>query len=278
MAAPTNTTGAIAAAKQASIEKQKKERTNTLKAYITKMQGEIEKALPSVMTPERFTRMVLSAVSATPALAECTPTSFLGAMMTAAQLGVEPNTPIGQAYLIPYKNNAKGVVECQFQLGYKGLIDLAYRSGEMQNIYAHEVYENDEFEYNFGLEPSLVHKPALKGRGEVIAYYAVFRLKNGGFGFEVMSKDDVLNHAKKFSKAFSAGPWQTNFDEMAKKTVIKKALKYAPIKTDFVKAVASDATVKNEISADMTDIAPADIEVDAETGEVISINEDGEQS
>ena len=109
----------------------------TMQDYVKSMQGEIAKALPSVITPERFTRMVLSAISTNPKLAECTPQSFLGAMMTAAQLGMEPNTPLGQAYLIPYKNH--GTLECQFQLGYKGLIDLAYRSGEVNIIQAQVV-------------------------------------------------------------------------------------------------------------------------------------------
>lgn len=104
----------------------------TMQDYIKKMQGEIAKALPSVMTPERFTRITLSALSSNRKLQETTPQSFLGAMMTAAQLGVEPNTPLGQAYLIPFRN--KGIMECQFQLGYKGLIDLAYRSGEVTII------------------------------------------------------------------------------------------------------------------------------------------------
>ena len=109
----------------------------------------------SRITPERFTRIVTSALSSTPQLAETTPQSFLGAMMTAAQLGMEPNTPLGQAYLIPYKN--KGRLECQFQLGYRGMVELAYRSGEVTIIQAHAVHENDEFEYSFGLEPSLNH-------------------------------------------------------------------------------------------------------------------------
>ena len=99
-------------------------------------------------------------------------------MMQAAQLGVEPNTPLGQAYLIPYRNH--GQLECQFQLGQKGLIDLAYRSGEITSISAHEVCENDDFEYELGLEEKLKHKPALKDRGAVILYYAVFRTENCG--------------------------------------------------------------------------------------------------
>lgn len=87
----------------------------TMQDYVKSMEKEIAKALPSVITPERFTRMTLTAISSDPKLAQTTPQSFLGAMMNAAQLGVEPNTPLGQAYLIPYRN--KGVLECQFQLG-----------------------------------------------------------------------------------------------------------------------------------------------------------------
>ena len=116
---------------------------------IKAMQPEIKKALPSVITPERFTRMAISSLNNTPELQQCTPISFLAALMNAAQLGLEPNTPLGHAYLIPYKN--KGTYECQFQIGYKGLIDLAYRNGQMQTIQAQSVYENDYFEYEFGL-------------------------------------------------------------------------------------------------------------------------------
>ena len=194
----------------------------SMQSYIKSMEGEIKKALPSVITPERFTRMVLSALSTNPKLAVCTPKSFLGAMMAAAQLGLEPNTPLGQAYLIPYKN--KGVDEVQFQLGYKGLIDLAYRSGEVELVQAHVVYANDTFECEYGLEPKLVHKPADKDRGEPIKVYAMFKTKSGGYGFEVMSMDDVRRHAEKYSQAYKTGfsPWKTNFEEMAKKTVERK--------------------------------------------------------
>lgn len=219
----------------------------TMQGLIQAMEPQIRKALPSVITPERFTRMVLTALSSTPKLQTCTPQSFLGAMMQAAQLGVEPNTPLGQAYLIPYGN------VCQFQLGYKGLIDLAYRSGEVSSIQAHEVHENDVFEYEYGLEPKLKHIPAQKDRGNVIMYYAVLKLKNGGVGFEVMSREDVETFSRKKSKAFNNGPWQTDFDEMAKKTVLKKVLKYAPLKTEFARAVATDETVKSTLSDNMAD-------------------------
>lgn len=247
----------------------------TMQTYIKSMEGEIKKALPSVLTPERFTRMVLSAISTNPKLGTCTPQSFLGAMMSAAQLGLEPNTPLGQAYILPYQN--KGVLEAQFQLGYKGLIDLAYRSGEVEVVQAHIVYENDDFECEFGLEPKLTHVPADSERGKPIKVYAMFKTKSGGYGFEVMSMDDVKTHAQKYSKAYgsSFSPWATNFEEMAKKTVLKKCLKYAPLKSDFVKAIVQDETIKNEVSDDMYEV-PNVIsyegeytEVDTETGEVM---------
>ena len=155
-----------------------KAQPKTMKDFVQSMSTEIAKALPSVITPERFTRMTLTAISNNPQLAECTPKSFLGAMMSAAQLGVEPNTPLGQSYLIPYRN--KGVLECQFQLGYKGLLDLAWRSGEITSIYAETVYENDEFSYELGLNPDLKHVPARENRGNPIFFYAVFVTKSGG--------------------------------------------------------------------------------------------------
>ena len=248
-----------------------KKAPQTMKDYVTVMMPEIKKALPNTITPERFTRIVLSAISNNKQLQQCTPNSFLAGMMNAAQLGLEPNTPLGQAYLIPYKN--KGTLEAQFQIGYKGLIDLAYRSGQVKTIYAEEVYENDEFEYELGLNPKLVHKPAIKDRGEVIYYYAVFKLVNGGEGFTVMSKDDITRHMNRFSKAANAGfsPWQSNFSEMAKKTVIKKVLKYAPLSTDILRKIAEDETIKTDMSQDMSLVSDETeyVEViDTETGEV----------
>lgn len=247
------------------MAKAPKKQPTTIKEYIVAMKDGIAAALPSVMTPERFTRIALSAVSNNPKLAQCTPDSFLGAMMTAAQLGLEPNTPLGQAYLIPYGG------KCQFQLGYKGLIDLAYRSGEVSIVQAHTVHANDKFEYELGLDPKLRHIPASGDRGDPTHYYAMFRTKDGGFGFTVMSVDEVKAHAQKHSQSYKSGPWQTNFDEMAKKTVLKRALKYAPLKSDFVRGLAQDETVKNEIGEDMADIPSIDeyVEVDPGTGEVI---------
>lgn len=245
-----------------------------LKDLVKKMEGEIAKALPSVITPERFTRITLSALSRNPKLAETTPASFLGAMMTAAQLGVEPNTPLGQAYLIPFNNH--GVLETQFQLGFKGLIDFAYRSSEIANIQAHEVCENDDFDYSYGLDAVLRHVPAMQNRGKVVGYYAFFKTKDGASSFEFMSREEAEKHGRRYSKTYNAGPWQTNFDEMAKKTVLKKVLKYAPLKSDFMRAVQADETVKR--TTDLSDVlnAPNEVIID-ENGEVLNLDEASNQ-
>lgn len=268
------TKGGVLAAKKSTASPKK-----GMQDLILAMKPQIDAALPSVLTGERFSRMVLSAMSNTPKLVECTPQSFLGAMMQAAQLGLEPNTPLGEAYLIPFKNH--GVLECQFQIGYKGLISLAHRSGIF--VAAHEVHENDEFVVAYGLDPQLIHKPSFKDRGKVIAYYGVWKDKDGhNYGFEVMTREDVEAHDKQYSQSYGKGfsPWNSNFDEMAKKTVIKKALKYAPLTTEFIKGVASDGTIKTALAKDMVDVADetdyTDIEaepvpdnVDPQTGEVL---------
>lgn len=252
-----------------------------VKGLIEKRMDDIKKALPAVITPERFVRIATTAVSANPKLAEAaskSPMTFLGALMTAAQLGVEPNTPLGQAYLIPFNNSRLvdgtwvKVPEVTFQLGYQGIIDLCYRSGEVTMINAQVVYENDEFEYELGLDQKLRHIPAKKNRGKPEYYYGVFKTKSGASGFQVMSYEDVLEHAKKFSKSYNAksgkfsGPWESDFNSMAKKTCLLAALKYAPKKSDFVKAIVNDNSVKSRISEDMSSVNNDDV-IDVEAAE-----------
>jgi len=238
------------------------DRPQTIQQYVKKMEKEIVRALPSGITPERFMRIVLSALSANPRLAECSPQSFLGAMMTAAQLGVEPNTPLGQAYLIPYHNKKTGRVECQFQLGWKGLVDLAYRGGEVNVIQSQVVCENDCFEYAFGLEPLLRHVPAKADRGAATNVYALFKTKEGGYGFDVMTLDEIRTHANRYSQTVSSGPWATNFEEMAKKTVLKRVLKLAPLKSDTARAMSADEAIRRDISDNMCDVQSTYIDGD----------------
>lgn len=276
MAVTTNTAGAIAKASSTQIKSKKA--PSTIKDYINLYSKEIAKALPSVLTPERFSRMAMTAITKTPKLAECSPQSFIGSLLTAAQLGLEPNTPLGQAYLIPFYNGKKRIYECQFQVGYKGMIDLCNRSGEIKNIEAHIVYENDEFEFEYGLDSKLKHKPCMSDKGAPVWVYALYRLNNGGYGFEVMSVDDCMAHGEKYSKAFNNSPWQTNPEEMMKKTVLKKVLKYAPIRSDFVKGTVADETIQVADFGDTEDgeinVIPVEVEnsneveIDTETGEV----------
>lgn len=242
----------------------------TLASYIKDMYPAIRKSLPGAITPERFSRLALDTLVGNPALKQCTPQSFCGAMLQAAQLGLEPNTPTGEAYLIPYKN--RGVTECQLQVGYKGLIELARRSGEITRIDARVVYSNDPiFEYEYGWDPKIRHVPALTNKGEPIAFYAIYRTRDGGGNFEVMSIDEIKAHAAQYSKSYQSrmSPWQTDFKSMACKTVIKQLLKYAPMSVEVRRGVAADETIKsidfqNVEVAETYDIVDAPNEFDYE--------------
>lgn len=251
-------------------ERNEPQTPQTIQQWTKAYSKQIAKALPSVLTPERFSRMVLTAITKTPKLAECKPESFIGSMLTAAQLGLEPNTPLGQAYLIPYGR------ECQFQIGYKGMIDLAYRSGEFQCIMSEIVYENDEFAFEYGLNANLAHKPCMGERGEMRWVYAIYKLKDGGYSFVVRSIDDIIKHGKKYSKTYGNGPWQTAFEEMAKKTVIKQLLKYAPLKSEFARGISADEStntlsLKDDDPVIITGYDTAEaVDIDLETGEVVN--------
>lgn len=239
----------------------------TLNNLLTRMAPEIQRALPKHMDADRIARIAMTAVSTNPKLLECDQTSFIAALMQSAQLGLEPNTGLGLAYLVPFGG------KISLQVGYRGLIDLATRSGQYKAIYAHEVYANDEFKYSYGLHKDLVHVPSQMPEGEPIGYYAVYHLKNGGYDFVYWTREKIDLHAKKFSQAVQKGwssPWKTNFDSMAKKTVLKEVLKYAPKSIELQKVVEADETIKTEIHEDMSQVIDVtDYSVlDQETGEI----------
>ena len=146
-----------------------------------------------------------------------------GAVMQAVQLGLEPGL-LGHCYILPYKR------EATFIIGYKGMIDLARRSGHIQSIYAHAVHENDEFEYELGLHPKLEHKPSHGDRGAFIGAYAVAHFKDGGYQMEFMPKSEIEKRRKRSASANSSySPWSSDYEEMAKKTVVRYMFKYLPI-------------------------------------------------
>lgn len=260
--------------KNSVAKKQPKQLTpeQQLNHTLKMMAPQIQRALPKHMNADRIARLALTAVRNTPKLLQTDQQSFLAALMQSSQLGLEPNTPLGQAYLIPYGN------QTQFQIGYQGLLTLAYRTGEYKTIYAQEVYANDEFKQELGTNPNLVHIPAEDPEGEPIGYYAVFILKNGGSMFQYWSRSKVEKHAKKTSKSFNNGPWKTYFDEMAKKTVLKSLLKYAPKSIEFAEQVSADESIKNELDEDMVSVRDITNEVEEEKNEVIEHDSEPSQS
>jgi len=194
----------------------------------------IQSLVPKHVTPERLARLGLNAATRNPKLFDCDPATLVGAIVNCAALGVEPNL-IGHAYILPFWNNKTKQMEAQFQLGFKGTIDLARRSGELKQLYTHEVYEGDDFHYSYGLNKDLHHVPCGEDDpSKVTHFYAVYHLKDGGSDFVVMTRNQVEKHRDRFTKSKDKsgnvfGPWKDHFVEMAKKTVIIKLLKTAPL-------------------------------------------------
>ncbi|KXG42861.1 recombination protein RecT [Tepidibacillus decaturensis] len=214
----------------------------TIEAYLKAMAPKIKEALPKHMDIDRMTRIALTTIRTNPKLLQCSVPSLMGAVMQAAQLGLEPNL-IGHCYIIPYGQ------EATFIIGYKGMIDLARRSGHIESIYAHAVYENDDFEYEYGLHPKLTHKPAMKERGQMVGVYAVAHFKDGGYQFEFMPIEEIEKRRQR-SKASKNGPWITDYEEMAKKTVVRHMWKYLPISIEIQQQASQDEVVRKDITSD----------------------------
>ncbi|MCY8269643.1 recombination protein RecT [Bacillus sonorensis] len=254
-----------------AVQTQSEEEPKTIAGYLKKMQPELQKALPKHITPERITRIALTTIRNNPALQECSPGSLLGAVMQSAQLGLEPGL-VGHCYFVPFWNNKEKRREVQFIIGYKGMIDLARRSGHIQSIYAHTVHEADDFVYELGLHPKLIHKPVTGQRGEMTHVYAVAHFKDGGYQFEVFSKQDVEN-VRKRSKSKDNGPWKTDYEEMAKKTVIRRMWKYLPISIEIQQQVAQDETVRKDITAEAQSVYDDDLVIMSGESTVINAPE-----
>lgn len=210
--------------------------SNSLPELLKKMTPEIAKALPKHVTPDRMSRIALTALRTNPKLAECTPGSFLGCVLSAAQLGLEPNTPMGHCYLIPYGR------DCTLQLGYQGMLELTRRSGMVRAIYAYAVREGDEFSYELGLEPTIKHRASnAEDREErpITHVYAVAKLKDGDPVFTVMTKAQV-DAIRKRSRSGNSGPWATDYEQMSLKTAIRRLYKWLPKSAELATAVQLD--------------------------------------
>ena len=255
-----------------SLTAQKKETTvvekkpKTIIDLVQSSKNQFANALPKHINTDRFVRIAITTIRLNPKLAQCSQESLLGALMVSAQLGLEPGT-LGQCYLIPYGR------ECQFQIGYKGMIELLRRSGQLKDIYAYSVYENDDFEITYGLDRNLIHKPNLENKGNFLGCYCVAILKDGAKAFEYMTKEEIETHAKKFSKTFGNGPWKTDFEAMAHKTVVKKMLKWLPLSVEFLENIEKDDKsfkVADTKNAEDIEIIESDGNIiNAETGEFI---------
>lgn len=216
------------------------ENTNTVgiepsymvKQYILKKKDIVRGLLINKKSVDDFEKEALRAFRADERLADCDIKTFVSNMLVCEGLGVEVNNSSGEAFIVPREIDGKMVAYTI--LGYRGAIKMAFNSGVVKSIYAKEVRANDEFEIDYGIEQTLIHRPYLKGdRGEIVGYYGVCTMNSGYSTFEYMSKSEIEEYGKKYSLNYEGGYWENEFESMAKKTLIKKVLKYMP----FVKYI-----------------------------------------
>jgi recombination protein RecT len=213
--------------------------TRTIRDELIRMRPEIEKVIPRQVGAERFTRLVLTELRRNPMLMECAPQSVLGAMMLCAQLGLEPG-PLGHAYLVPYGR------ECQFILGYRGMIELASRSGRLRSIVARPVYEGDSFSYAYGITDRLSHVPCVAAdRGPVVLYYGLARFASpSGYYLHVMQPDEIeAARGRSATGKKNVGPWKSDYLAMACKTVVRRMQPYLPASVHLARAIDSDEQI-----------------------------------
>ncbi len=210
---------------------------STVRDFFEHNKGAMASVLPKHVNPDRMLRLALTAIRNVPQLMECTTESLMGAVMQCALLGLEPNTPLGHAYMVPFRNRKKSITEVQVIPGYKGLVDLARRSGQIVSLSAQAVFEKDEFDFQYGLNEDLKHVP-YRGddRGELIAVYAVAKLRDGGHQFEVLWREQVEAIMRRSQSRGEYGPWKEHFEEMARKTAIRRLSKYLPLSIEFATA------------------------------------------
>ncbi len=255
MSTTTETTGkALAELRGHGKQMAKQAGGTTVAAFFEANKKAIGAVLPKHMTPERMIKIALRCLRVTPKLMDCTLDSLVGATITCAQMGLEPNTPQGHIYLIPFWNGRRKIMEVQVIVGYKGLIDLARRSGEIESISSRVVYENDEvFSIDYGTEDRIVHKPCLHGDpGEIIGFYAVAKLKGGGTQFEYMPvsavnriRDSSQGYIQAMKNGSTNTPWIANYEQMGRKTPLRRICNYLPMSIELAGAIDLDGKGDN---------------------------------
>jgi recombination protein RecT len=231
-----------------------------VKATMAKLAPSLHLVATKVLTPEKITKIVTAAISRQPLLLKAfqeSQHSILRCAFAATQLGLDPDSPLGQCYMVPFRNGKNGgKYEAQFIIGYRGLIDLARRSGNIVSIRSRVVHVNDTFRIVYGLREELHHVP-FEGpdAGELRAVYAVAELRDGGIQYEVMYKHQI-DAIKARSKASQYGPWVTDYNEMARKSVVRRLCKYLPMSVDLA------AAVEHESAQEKGTISALDLEMD----------------
>ena len=218
----------------------------TLGQLIAKNQRKIMSVLPKHIDADRLARLALSEANRNPQLLQCTPESFIGSLIQSAQLGLEPGVA-GMGYLIPRRN--KGKLECTFQAGYKGLMDLARRSGKVGALSAAVVYEDDKFDYAMGTTPFIKHRPSMSvDRGEITHAYAVAHLIGSDDWQFVIKTRAEIEKIRNESGASKSGPWRTHPVEMYLKTVMRALTKWLPMSVEDMAVIAREESI--EVGAD----------------------------
>lgn len=236
---------------------------NNVRGVLEKMKPQMEMALPRHLSADRLIRVAMTSIQNAPKLLECDRTSLYSAIMTCAQLGLEPDGVMGQAYLIPFGKKV------QFVVGYRGLITLARNSGNVMSIQAQAVCENDHFVYSFGINETLEHVPADGERGDITHFWALTRFNDGGHYWDVMTRAEVeqirdnsqgYQSAKRFAKNGKINsPWTEHFEQMGRKTVIRRIAKYLPMDVQKAAAISAEHEAGRHAALD----EHGDIQVDS---------------
>lgn len=262
---PEQQTWAVSTAVLQDKNKPTGERVKALDNIVAGYVNDIAQVLPDHLTVNRMRQLFYLNCKQVPKLLECDPGSLIKALMTAASMGLEPDPFIGHLYLIPFKNQVQVIP------GYKGLMQLVRNSGMVDSISCEAVHQNDEFDYQLGTDPKLVHKPYLGERGPIVAFYCVAKFKDGSFHIELMNVHEVeavRNMSDGYTRALASGntkysPWHNHFEEMGKKTVFRRAYKRLPMSTS--------RCLNNAIKAEDAYFKGRNPEVDIETGEIIDV-------
>jgi len=217
-----------------------KQKAGTVAEFLRDNKNKLQATIPKHVNADRLMRVAVQAIQGNDFLAKCSTPSLIQCIVRSSMLGVEPNGALGEAYLVPFRS--KNGYQAQLVIGYRGLINLARRSGDVTEVYAHIVCENDHFDYQLGTNPHIEHKPALSDRGKMIGAYAVYVTSKGAKDFEYMTREEI-DAIRKSSKAGNNGPWCDWYDEMARKTVIRRLSKRMPMSAEMAQAVEIDNKV-----------------------------------